>query len=347
VTAPSLLSVAICAVCAVAAVCLLRRLAPYAYTRLSRDAPVCQPLLAEPSEVSIRRLGELTWAAPRHVEFLATEGLCQFNPELGRSFTPLAVTHVHEEFTKFTPGIWMYYARGCSTVMWNPGKTIAAHNKIEAALKLLLLSGPKGCRWLPNTTAAEIGASREDGSEVACAKHRLLKYIHRFEHADGSVPLCSRPLCKISNFCDLVRNYPLHEATCPGKGKVVKELSPLRGKKGRSFSRPKFEPWARVAAGLGCPLDNMLLPLLRKYGYDSLQLLASPQGGRLSSWRTELWDVRDPRTTDRILTDASAAIPNAFVGNLSCRGVPCKLIDVGGCMARQGCSHACVRSPLV
>ena len=38
-------------------------------------------------------------------------------------------------------GVWFYYARGCSDLFYDVGRTLSARNKVDAALKLAQLSG--------------------------------------------------------------------------------------------------------------------------------------------------------------------------------------------------------------
>ena len=62
---------------------------------------------------------------------------CAPNEELGHSHKLLPVTHVRDAYSYSVSrgmGIWYYYARGCSDLYWNTGRTLLARNRIHAAL---------------------------------------------------------------------------------------------------------------------------------------------------------------------------------------------------------------------
>lgn len=239
------------------------------------------------------RAATVTWAAPSRVEYPEVSS-CRFNHELGQSHRLLPVTHTHDPFGKFYSGIWMYYARGCSQTMWNAGRTLSAVNKIDAAIKMVMVDRLE-CR-----------------SNASCAKHRLLKWMHNQYHK--GVQLCTKPICGIPQFCSIVRDYPFGKARCPER------------------------PWHDVAKAVGCPIDTFIYPLLRKHGYDSLQILAASKGHDPLKWRTEIWDVRDVRSADKIEADPSGA----FLRSLSCHWAPCiPSANFTKCVACEGCDMAC------
>lgn len=250
-----------------------------------------------------------TWATPSRIEFNETgvsETSCYWNHELGRSNQLLPVMHVHDAFGRWVTGVWMYYAEGCSDLMWDAGRTLAAPNKISAAIHLLLEESPCG------------------PSDVVCAKRELLARIHKKEAGKGNATMgaspCGdprRPLCGIRNFCAIVEAYPYRLAACP------------------------TSKWAHVAAAVGCPFDDVIYPLLRSHGYDSLQLLASPQGRNPRRWRTEIWDIRDTRAQDQIERQAHRG-SGKFFSALRCEGAPCRpTAEFPDCLSCQGCHSAC------
>jgi hypothetical protein len=246
-----------------------------------------------------------TFAAPSGVEFRPTgpNKPCHFNPQLGRHNQLLPVTHTHDAFGRGTNGVWMYHAEGCSDLMWNASHTLAAPNKIDAAIQLLLKQKP--CA----------------PSNVTCAKRLLLKHIIKLVNGRTAEPgtACNQPLCGYSDFCAVVRGYPFGSAACPQ------------------------HPWAKVARATGCPFDALIYPLLRSHGYDSLQLLASPQGRDPMQWRTELWDVRDTRTQDEIEVGPSKGRGGRFLKALRCKGAQCRPTSgFADCMECEGCVSACV-----
>ena len=79
------------------------------------------------------------WLQPQQVHaFVTATSGCHWNAELGRSHTPLPVVHTKEIWPR-QRGLYMYYARGCSDVMWDPGRTVAASNRLQLAVKLTRL----------------------------------------------------------------------------------------------------------------------------------------------------------------------------------------------------------------
>ena len=50
----------------------------------------------------------------------------------------MPVVHT-KEIWPWQRGFYMYYARGCSDVMWDPGRTVAASNRLQLAVKLTRL----------------------------------------------------------------------------------------------------------------------------------------------------------------------------------------------------------------
>ena len=84
--------------------------------------------------------GYKAWNAPDHTEHLLTKS-CLLNPELGQSHRWLAVTHRHDPpgASRNSNGLWLYYARGCSGVFWNAGRTLVARDRLHAVVKLYSL----------------------------------------------------------------------------------------------------------------------------------------------------------------------------------------------------------------
>ena len=63
---------------------------------------------------------------------------CEAASELGVSHAWLPVVHTYDLHQKWSlPGLWLYYARGCSDILWNVGRTLLALNKFDAGVLLL------------------------------------------------------------------------------------------------------------------------------------------------------------------------------------------------------------------
>lgn len=94
-------------------------------------------------------------------------------------------------------------------------------------------------------------------------------------------------------------------------------------------------------------LDEYNFHLLKKRGYDTLQLLFQPQGGpRDSNWQTEVWDVRGSCFEDYKLRRNLSAVGRHF----RCRGVTCEPYFVRDlsereCLSCDLCMRQCSHSP--
>ena len=111
----------------------------------SSDAPVCnyRPIANRSCEAHrLPRTSQLAgsnntfapFAFPRGMFYLG--GRRGINPELGRDHLWLPVVHTHTQQHPFQPGLWFYYARGCSDFTWDAGRVLLVRNRCELALLL-------------------------------------------------------------------------------------------------------------------------------------------------------------------------------------------------------------------
>jgi hypothetical protein len=79
---------------------------------------------------------------------------------LGRDNTWLPVVHQANlgNSQSADQGLWFYHAEGCSDVEWNTGRTLAARNRVHAALVLARLSGHQG-------TCGELAAAPQESPQ--------------------------------------------------------------------------------------------------------------------------------------------------------------------------------------
>ena len=80
--------------------------------------------------------------------------------------------HVHER------GVWFYYARGCTDLHYDVGRTLMARNKVDAALRLAALAqhrnlsaAPPDCNLAPRGSDCNLGQ-----------RLRLHAYMHAYTH---------------------------------------------------------------------------------------------------------------------------------------------------------------------
>ena len=67
------------------------------------------------------------------------------NEELGRNNARLPVVHVKTKRENYPFGVWFYYARGCSNMTWDTGRTMKARNKCEAPVRQSRAAGERDC----------------------------------------------------------------------------------------------------------------------------------------------------------------------------------------------------------
>ena len=86
-------------------------------------------------ERSVPTGGRRTWHAfgqPSNVDFL--DGVACAPPVELESHAVVPVTHTR---SGYAIGLWLYYARGCSDLGWDLGRTAVATNRVDLALKLI------------------------------------------------------------------------------------------------------------------------------------------------------------------------------------------------------------------
>ena len=86
---------------------------------------------------SINQTRFFFYAKPKNIFFYQNIS-CYINDELQLSNTWIPVTHLIDNHAKTTNGVFMYYARGCSEMEFNTGRTLSALNKIHAAIKVTI-----------------------------------------------------------------------------------------------------------------------------------------------------------------------------------------------------------------
>ena len=88
---------------------------------------------------------------------------CETASELGVSHAWLPVVHTYDLHQKWRlPGVWLYYARGCSDLLWNVGRTLLALNKVHAAVLLLQRQAVHQSRETTNSRERQRGPSVRD-----------------------------------------------------------------------------------------------------------------------------------------------------------------------------------------
>jgi hypothetical protein len=196
-------------------------------------------------------------------------------------------------------GLWFYYTRGCSDLLWDVGRTIVARNRVHAAVLAeqrvaaleearmltdreaiariaLFLNRSRYRKWAPlgtarrwlgvNATIEAVLAEGARGLYGDCAGHALTP--------QGTL----RP-------CTCVGNVTRFRALSSKQRRRLLALVPLSGDKVLSLHSE---------------------PLLRRLPLDTLTLHQQPQGGGSPLWTTEVWDLRGSPALSRHLENATA-----------------------------------------
>ena len=221
----------------------------------------------------------LPFAFPHGAGYLAPQQLsCRLNGEVGVSNAWLPVTHTANE-GRGTHGLWFYYARGCSDLLWYVGRTLLARNRCAAALALERLARGGSDRDAAERLASSTAAStptRLDGllKQTRTRANRFLK------PTNVSLPFliaeCARGV----------------HGDCSGATfDAVGKLRPC--KCSSNWWRPSGRrPWIMAWLASWELLMPRIEQLLRELSYDSLQLYQQPQGASWGTWTIELLDAR-------------------------------------------------------
>ena len=190
----------------------------------------------------------------------------------------------------------MYYARGCSRMLWFSGKTFVAFNRLDAAVKLSL-----------NGTC-----------DLACAVRSVAAQWQSdadFRYSNSS---------RLEGLLPAIRKIATRGQLCrPGQSETDKEIF--------NFSVPSE------------PLDPYISQRLRRFGFDSLQLVFQPGGESTLGQhvQTEIWDVRDG---EKPTTNVERNRSSGFGMHLRCDGRRCAPRYRGACLVCGDCVDHCPAS---
>ena len=255
---------------------------------------------------------------------------CETASELGVSHAWLPVVHTYDTHQRMgLPGLWLYYARGCSDFLWNVGRTLLALNKFEAGV-LLLQRQAKVKRRGGSGGGSSGGGSAAEGA-VWAAQRKLLDPSGRYFGGSGGGMSYEQALRAftarlLSANGVLIRLPPARDSIqARAKWSMHADQAPLRdavaeaarGFYGKEQCNPHPVSAQLVRNETLCRgeclrrathLQRTLLPyeltmeavllslMLELVGtdqqLDSLQLLQQPAGGGSILWTTEIWDMR-------------------------------------------------------
>ena len=224
---------------------------------------------------------------------------CEPPSELEQSDVWLPVTHVGGPSRGPTDsgGLWFYYARGCSDLQWNVGRSLLVRNRAHAAVRIEQLRAAQASPMrmpLSELEAAQLVAA---WIRARHPKWAPLRAVRHFLGANATIEQAIGEAARgLYGHCPLPTFSPggfLNPCLCAGNSTRV-----------AGSSRRRQLALTPICGDKVLSLHSE--PLLGRLPLDSLILHQQPQGGGNPSWTTEIWDVRGAPALSRHLENASA-----------------------------------------
>jgi len=214
---------------------------------------------------------------------------CEMPGELGVTGAWLPVVH---QLDIGTTGLWMYYARGCSDMLWNVGRTLIARNRCHAAMLLAKMS-----HNITDQAAAARAAKHLQLDDVQHVRSRAMGWMHASPNVTSAELLadCARGLFGNCTGGMWDEDGRLQMCTCAAGRQGSErwnETHPVGSWQVQGRKRSMTLSLLAGSAGLDEALKTLMLRLPRRLRLDTLQLWQQPQGGGSLLWATELMDVR-------------------------------------------------------
>jgi len=218
---------------------------------------------------------------PQQIFYQPESEYCERKPvELGIDGAWLPVTHTRDRTERHAGGIWMYYASGCSDLLWHMGHTLLARNRAHAAI--LIEQRLAGGSELE--ASQRVVAWMTEHNEVGVLGRGALFFGRPLYNASNILGGAARgilgtPECLMT--APFWPNGSLHICACActsNKG-MLKRLFAMSGIIGHGA----LQMYAEAA-----------LAKLRARGdvWDTLQLSEQMQGHGSRRWTVEIWDIR-------------------------------------------------------
>lgn len=267
-------------------------------------APVCRVCGACPRNE--------TWhgfAMPIGIDMLV-DVQCAPAAELGQNFAWLPVTHTRAGAAL---GLWYYYARGCSDMAVNVGRTLLARNRVHGALMLeaLLLSNKTDHPVASLAVATRLRTVFSTQEKYQKWQRRVVSPVAPTLRARGANVTLENALDEAAR--------GIYNATLCNPSATAPITTKCRGSCLRRPSR-------LVHLAAEATLDIVMwkqIRLLRSAGHtiDTIQLHQQPQGGGAIRWTTEVWDVRaDAEVLPRWLNGSKCARSSDWRNCYACMG---------------------------
>ena len=285
--------------------------------------------------------------------FLFVPGLqygvtCGVPAGLGVDEQLVPVTHMADKTNHAGRGIWFYFARGCSDLLWDVGRTLLSRNRAHAAMLLQqrippCTDLPHGCsdeaamqlvaRWVENhtrgtwltiskarregglsrnaTIATLLGAAARGyiGAQPACLRSHVFA-------SDGSLNTCgcnltvAVPDSRIRSLGSLSGDPVLQTFAV----QALANLSSLSQHRSDAGARAGLSSARQGRADVSGERRGPVRPTI-----DTIVMYEQPQGHGSRRWATEIWDVRHvpcekpnaPHASCRLPPHAMSHMPHA------------------------------------
>ena len=215
---------------------------------------------------------------PQRISYHPESKYCERKPaELGIDGAWLPVTHTRDRTERHAGGIWLYYASGCSDLLWHMGRTLLARNRAHAAI--LIEQRLAGGSELE--ASQRVVAWMTEHNE-AWLLDRGARFFGNASNILGGAArgILGTPECLLT--APFWPNGSLHVCACASTSKnrgMLKQLHAMSGIIGHGA----LQMYAEAA-----------LAKLRARGnvWDTLQLSEQMQGHGSRRWAVEIWDIR-------------------------------------------------------
>ena len=217
---------------------------------------------------------------PKQMSYHPNSHYCERRPaDLGIDGAWLPVTHTRDRTALHSGGVWLYYARGCSDLLWHMGRTLLARNRAHSAILIEQRLGGGS-----DLEAAErVVAWMKKHNEVGLLQRGAQFFgrpVYNPAYILGGAArgILGEAGCMVGEA--FWSNGSLRVCSCASTPKSTKRLFAMSGIIGNGA----LQMYAEAA-----------LATLRARGglpWDTLQLSEQMQGHGSRSWAIEIWDVR-------------------------------------------------------
>jgi hypothetical protein len=237
------------------------------------------------------------WRMPQNLAY--TRYLpCSPPHELTQDHVFLPVTHVGgpRRGPVTSGGLWFYYARGCSDLLWNTGRSMLARNRVHAAVivEQRLALALKGVAISDREAISRVAqyAQKSFPRSILQSARARMGANESFHDILAEVARGLYGVCGPRSHIYLDDNLTLNPCMCKGGLHGWWNTTDLR--RLASLGNLALHP----------TLDKHIATRARGLPIDTISLYQQPQGGWM--FTTEIWDIRGSPVLSRYLENATS-----------------------------------------